>query len=534
MKSFTHSGAKGLIGKRELNRPVLPTFRKRVSMKQRTRSSVAIGLALALAIGVTSITPASANSVGAACAKADQKAKVGKVNVICKQAGSKLVWTDTRVRTVEIAANAIPGGKNSQTASWINNFVIPKFTLASAQKGQQVKVNFVPKGIDDNAFKTQLALDLSAKRGADIINLDGFWIAEFAEANYIKPLATVLGKKTVNAWDGWSQMPKSIQGVMSYDGKLFGTPSGTDGRIIYYNKKLFADAGLPTDWQPKSWAEILTAAQTLKTKLPADSVPFQLNAGAGMGEATAMQGFLNFIAGAGSLIYDNKSKQWQGNTKAVRDMLTFYNEVYNVKKVGNSEWQKLAGEAGRNASFEAFSKGKLAMMIEGDYMWRGVINPATGNFKMADRDTNVGFARIPSQTAGSGVGKQNFVSYSGGGGYVVNPNTANKATTWELLKFMNSEEAILAFMSIGNSVRITQRADVNAVTLTSDLCLKFVFEKAIPVTFFRPPSADYNAVSTLLQKATAEIVQGSSVAQVAADYETALKALVGADKVTSN
>ena len=517
-----------------MSRPVLPLFRERGSMKQRTRGSVAIGLALALAIGVTSVAPASANSVGAACAKAGQKAKVGKVNVICKQAGSKLVWTDTRVRTVEVAANAIAGGKNAQTASWINNFVIPKFTLANALKGLQVKVNFTPKGIDDNAFKTQLALDLSAKRGADIINLDGFWIAEFADANYIKPLNDVLGAKKVKAWEGWSQMPKSIQGVMTYDGKLYGTPSGTDGRIIYFNKKLFADAGLPTNWQPKSWAEILTAAQTLKTKLPADVVPFQLNAGAGMGEATAMQGFLNFLAGAGSLIYDTKAKKWQGNTKAVRDMLTFYNEVYNVKKVGNSEWQLLAGEAGRNASFEAFSKGKLAMIIEGDYLWRGPINPATGNYKMADRDTNVGFAKIPSQTAGSGVNKQNFVSYSGGGGYVVNPNTQEKATTWELLKFMNSEEAILAFMSIGNTVRITQRADVNAVTLSSDPCLKFVFDNAIPVTFFRPPSADYNAVSTLLQKATAEIVQGKTVAETAAAYETALKALVGAGNVTSN
>jgi len=89
-------------------------------------------------------------------------------------------------------------------------------------------------------------------------------------------------------------------------------------------------------------------------------------------------------------------------------------------------------------------------------------------------------------------------------------------------------------MSIGNTVRITQRADVNAVTLQSDPCLKFVFDNAIPVTFFRPPSADYNAVSTLLQKATADIVAGKTVAVAAADYETALKALVGADKVTSN
>lgn len=502
---------------------------------QRTKSALAVGLALTLVVGFTSVSTANAaNTVGGVCVKVGQKAKVGKTNVECKQAGSKRVWTDTRLRTVEIAANAIVGGKNAQTASWIANFVIPKFTLASAMQGIQVKVNFTPKGIDDNAFKTQVALDLSAQRGADIINLDGFWIAEFADANYIKPLNAILGKKLVTSWEGWSQVPKSIQGVMTYNGELYGTPSGTDGRIIYFNKKLFADAGLPANWQPKSWADILTAAQTLKSKLPADVVPFQLNAGAGMGEATAMQGFLNFLAGSGSLIYDSKAKKWLGNSKAVRDTLSFYNDVYNVKKVGNSEWQLLAGEAGRNASFEAFSKGKLAMMIEGDYLWRGPLNPANGNYKMADRDTNVGFAKIPSQTAGAGVNKQSFVSYSGGGGYVVNPNTAEKATTWELLKFMNSEEAILAFMSIGNVVRITQRADVNAITLQSDPCLKFVFDNAIPITFFRPPSADYNAVSTLLQKATAEVVQGKSVAQAAADYETALKALVGADKVASN
>lgn len=505
-----------------------------VRRAHQNRGKLAVALALTLVAGLTSVAPASAAAVGGACTKLDQKAKVGKVSVVCKQAGTKRVWTDTKVRTVSIAANAIAGGKNAQTASWINNYVIPNFKLQNAMKGLQVQVTFTPKGIDDNAFKSQLALDLSAKGGADIINLDGFWIAEFAEANYIKPLNTILGKKNVEAWDGWSQVPASIQGVMTYDDKLYGVPSGTDGRIIYYNKKLFADAGLPANWQPKSWAEILTAANTLKTKLPADVVPFQLNAGTGMGEATAMQGFLNFLAGAGSLIYDTKAKKWQGNTKAVRDMLTFYDNVYNKQKVGNSEWQQLAGEAGRNKSFEAFATGKLAMMIEGDYLWRGPINPATGNYKMADRDTNVGFAKIPSQTPGSGVKKQNFVSYSGGGGYVVNPNTKDKATTWELLKFMNSEPAILAFMSIGNTVRITQRADVNAVTLQSDPCLKFVFDNAIPVTFFRPPSADYNAVSTLLQKATADIVAGKTVAVAAADYETALKALVGADKVTSN
>ena len=124
--------------------------------------------------------------------------------------------------------------------------------------------------------------------------LDGFWVAEFAEAGYIKPLESIVGAKSVNAWSGWSQIPRSVQGVMSYGGKKYGVPQGTDGRIIYFNKKLFADAGLPANWQPTSWADLLSAAKTIKTKTPTVT-PLQLNAGDGMGEATAMQGFSTFL-----------------------------------------------------------------------------------------------------------------------------------------------------------------------------------------------------------------------------------------------
>ena len=89
-------------------------------------------------------------------------------------------------------------------------------------------------------------------------------------------------------------------------------------------------------------------------------------------------------------------------------------------------------------------------------------------------------------------------------------------------------------MAIGGAVRISQRQDVNSAVLKSDPCLKFVFENAIPNTFFRPASVNYNAVSVLLQKATTSIVQGKTVADTAAAYESALKDLVGAANVASN
>jgi multiple sugar transport system substrate-binding protein len=511
-------------------------MRNTLSVRTSSRTFKAVlgaSLAGALLVSVVPSASAATGSVGGTCAKVGAKAKVGKTNVICKSVAGKKIWTDTKVYKVSISANAVIGGKNTATANWIINYVVPQFELSNAEKGKQVEVSFRPSGIDDNQFKTQLALDLASKRGPDVMALDGFWVSEFAEAGYIKPLDSLVSAKAVNAWEGWKQIPASIQGVMSYGGKRYGIPQGTDARIIYFNKKLFADAGLPTNWQPKSWAELLSAAKTIKTKTPS-VLPLQVNAGDGMGEATAMQGFLNLLGGAGSLIYDTKTKKWTGNTKSVRDMLGFYDSVYNKDKVGNSDWQLLAGENGRNQSFKAFAEGKLAMMIEGDYFWRSVINPESGNFKMADRNTNVGFANIPAQTPKSGVNGQSFMTMSGGSGYALNPNSANKSVAWELLKFINGKGPISAAMAIGGAVRISQRSDVNSVVLKSDPCLKFVFEKAIPNTFFRPASVNYNAVSVLLQKATTSIVQGKSVAETAAAYESALKDLVGAANVASN
>jgi multiple sugar transport system substrate-binding protein len=122
-------------------------------------------------------------------------------------------------------------------------------------------VSFVPSGVDDEQYKTKLALDLRSKGGADVIAVDGIWVGEFVQAGYLKPLSEVAGAD-VDKWEGWSQIPETVQGLGTFEDKRYGIPLGTDGRVLYYNKKLFAKAGLPADWQPKSWQEILDAARS--------------------------------------------------------------------------------------------------------------------------------------------------------------------------------------------------------------------------------------------------------------------------------
>jgi multiple sugar transport system substrate-binding protein len=433
---------------------------------------------------------------------------------------------DAKEFSLTIATNAISGGKNAAGADWIEKYVIPKFIEDQKAKGRTAKVTFQPSGAADEDYKAKVALDLRSGAGADIYALDGIWVGEFADAGYIKPLDELIGQSTVDAWEGWKQIPESVQGNMSYNGKRFGVPSGTDGRVIYFNKKLFGQAGLPTDWQPRSWDDVITAGQTIKSKLPGVT-PIQLNAGTAMGEATTMQGALPLLVGAGKEIWaDGK---WQGNTAAVREVLGFYQRIYSGG-LGDPVLQQDA--KGRDKSFQAFAAGKMAILLEGDYFWRSVVEPQKGIAKMADRNETVGYAKIPAIRPGAGIRGQDFVSMSGGGGHVLNPASKFKQQAWELLQFMNNKDATVELL--GGAARITQRQDVNSQVLAGDPMLSFVSQQVLPLTAYRPGFAVYPRVSQALQQATLDVVSGKSAADAGAAYQKAVEDIVGgADKVAS-
>ena len=292
--------------------------------------------------------------------------------------------------------NSIKGGKNEASATWLEDEVIPAFEAEMAAAGTPVEVSFEGRGVDDEDYKSQLALDLGAGEGPDVFAIDGIWVGEFATAEYIAPLTDVVGPEA-DDWDGWAQINDAVQANASFDGNRYGIPQGTDGRVIYFNKDLFEQAGLPTDWAPTTIDEVLDAARTIKEKLP-DVTPIQLNGGVAMGEATTMQGALPLLAAAGGQVYDEESGTWTGATPEMIQMLGTFATIYGDEGLGDADLQLL--QDGRDQSFEQFANGEIAMLLEGDYFWRSVIAPDVGNFPMANRDDAVGWARIPAYAAG--------------------------------------------------------------------------------------------------------------------------------------
>ncbi|WP_433337881.1 extracellular solute-binding protein [Spirillospora sp. CA-294931] len=426
--------------------------------------------------------------------------------------------SDAKSFSLVISRNAIQGGKNTGEAEWITRTVIPRFVAAQKAKGVTAKVTFRGYGVDDEPYKTKIALDFKARSGADVLDIDGIWVGEFAQAGYIRPLATVAGPKA-DTWDGWAQIPKAVQQLATFEGKRYAVPPATDGRLLFFNRKLFAQAGLPADWQPKSWDDLLAAGRALK-KVPGVT-PIQLNAGTAMGEATSMQGILPLLAGAGAEIYSGG--KWTGGGAALKRVLGLYSTIYGKEGLGDPKLQQEA--QGRDKSFSEFAKGKIGILAEGDYFWRDVINPKTGVAKMPDRDRTVGYALIPAVSPGKGVRAQSHVSMSGGSVTVLNPNTKYPQQALELLTFMNSAEMQKA--RTAGTPEITSRTDVNAEILKGDPFLSFVAQRVLPITSYRPGLAVYPQVSTALQEATASVVSGKSPDEAARAYGKKLEGIVG-------
>jgi multiple sugar transport system substrate-binding protein len=440
----------------------------------------------------------------------------------CTPGGSDDADTSGPV-TLKLQANAVKGGKNATEASWIQDWVIPNFQKQMADQGRQVTVQYVGTGADDEDVKTQLALDLRTGAGPDVFSPDGPWVGEFAQAGFLKPLEEVVGAE-VNDWDGWSQIPKPVAGIVEFEGKRYGIPVGTDGRVLFFNKRLLARAGLPTDWQPNSWDELVAAARQLKARLPGVT-PVQINAGTAMGEATTAQGFIPLLYGTGKNLTDGG--KWLGDTPETRAVLDVYQQLYG-QDLGDARLQLRAD--GRDRSFQQFADGKIAVLLEGDYFWRSVINPDGGLAPMEDRDEAVGWALIPARQPGGGLNGQDFVSLSGGGGRVINPNTKAPKEAWELLKFLNSREALENWVQ--REARITSRTDVNQANLKDPL-LSFISERVLPITATRPGSAAYPQVSLAIQTATENVVAGrSEAAEAAGQLGAAVAKAVGADNVT--
>jgi arabinogalactan oligomer/maltooligosaccharide transport system substrate-binding protein len=313
-----------------------------------------------------------------------------------------------------------------------------------------VKITYqsVPFGEAQNKFKTAAA----AKAGApDIMRAEVAWVPEFASLGYLYSLD---GSELLADADDYFATPLSSD---KFNGKTYGVPQVTDSLALLYNKKIFSDAGISA--APKTWADVKTAAATIKSKTGIDGL--YINAGGYF--------LLPFIYGEGGDLVDTASKKIVVNSdknvagvKVAQDLI---NSGAAVKPPANDSYGTM---------MTLFKENKVAMIINGPWEVNNIKGaPTFGGL------SNLGIAAVPagSAKAGAPVGGHNYVIWSG-------VPAEKTAAAIAFVKFMNSAES-QAYLATKLGLLPTRKSAYNIDAVKNDPIIS-AFKPVVDAAVARP------------------------------------------------
>ncbi|MFF8677151.1 extracellular solute-binding protein [Streptomyces sp. NPDC015237] len=378
------------------------------------------------------------------------------------------------------------------------------------------KVELVPIKAPDAEYYTKLQQMLrSPKTAPDLVYEDTFLINSDITSGYLKPLDPYLEK-----WKDWDQFIDTAKAATAgEDGKTYGVPDGTDTRGLWFSKDVFAKAGLPADWQPKTWAEVLDAARAIKEKVPGVT-PINVYTGKPAGEAATMQGFEMLLYGTndGSTdpLYDKDGKKWITAGKGFEDSLTFVESVYK-EKLGPEVSDALDPNFGTAVRGELLPQGKLGIALDGSWLPQDWLEGS--GHEWPEWSKELGLAAMPTQN-GQAPGK---VSMSGGWAWSIPAKAANPDLAFDFVKTMQTKANAQKWYIANSGIAVREDVANDPAYTAAQPGIKF-FTDLVESTHYRPAYPAYPKVSVAIQEAMEGVTTGDlSVEEAARGYDEALK-----------
>ncbi|MGP3981020.1 extracellular solute-binding protein [Streptomyces sp. KR80] len=382
-----------------------------------------------------------------------------------------------------------------------------------ANPGKTVKLIPIQAAENDYYAKIQQMMR-SPKTAPDLVYEDTFLINSDIKSGYLRPLDDYL--RTWKTWDRFVDTAKAA--AKAEDGKTYGVPDGTDTRGLWFNKEIFAKAGLPTDWQPKSWDEILDAARTIKKKVPGVT-PLNVYTGKAPGEYSVMQGFEMLLYGTGEdPLYDVRAKKWVTGSQGFKDSLDFVRTVYS-EKLGPDVSDALDPNVGTAVATDWMPEGKLAINLDGSWVGQNWLK--TGGKPWPEWSKVLGNAPMPTQR-GAAPGK---VSLSGGWTWSIPAKSRNAGLAWKLIETLQTQENAVQWDVRGAQIAVRDDVAKDPEYLKSSPGVKF-FTGLVPYSHYRPALPVYPQVSTAIGEAIESVTTGDATPEQASKaYDDQLKSI---------
>ena len=227
-----------------------------------------------------------------------------------------------------VVADYGTGPSNTSSKYW--NTIVQAFEKAHSN----IKVNVTT--IPWTNFDSQVQTMVQNKNYPDIT--EGDYFSNYAQDGLLYPASDVLT-------DASNLLP-AFKAQGTYNGVQYGMPFTTSSRTLFYNKKLFAQAGIAA--APQTWADVQTDAAKIK-KL--GDVGFGLPLGSEEAQAESLLWMLGDGGGyqtAGKYTIDSPAN------------VTAFNFLKGMVAAGDTEPNP--GTVDRTPLWEQFAQGKVGMI----------------------------------------------------------------------------------------------------------------------------------------------------------------------------
>jgi multiple sugar transport system substrate-binding protein len=268
----------------------------------------------------------------------------------------------------------------------------------------KVKLTVVPN--DDYVAKVGAAAGSGGL--PDLFAADIVYVPNWVNQGLFQDLSA-----NINGLDFKDSINKGHLAAGTVDGKPHVLPFVLDLSMLFWNKKLFKDAGLDPEKAPATLEDYATAAKAVQG-LKRKGV-YGTAAGLNCGGCLVFTWFPSVWAAGGQVLSDDGKESKLGDP-AAQKVYSTWRDLWKSGAVLPSS----AGETGPTWT-AAFTEGKVGLMLY----------PAT---LLSSTPFDVGVAGIP----GPGGGASTFV---GGDGIGVSKDSKKAAQAWNFLSWMMSEAA---------------------------------------------------------------------------------------------
>ena len=366
------------------------------------------------------------------------------------------------------------GAANSTTKYWD--------AIATAFHEANPKITVSVQTVDWTDFPNKVQTLIQNKQFPDV--LEGDAAPQFAQSHLLYKDSQVLSPSVMS-----NLIPTFLKDG-EYQGTDYGIPFTTSTRAMYYNKKIFAKAGISSP--PQTWAQLQSDAAKIKAH---GYIGYGMPLGSEEAQAEALLWFLGngggYVNSAGK--YDINSPQ---NVRALQFMS-------QLARAGDT--QPSPGTTDRKDVWASFAQGRIGMVL-GSPAVIPIIS-AAGVLKPGDYGTADVPGRTGPLTKTLGV-HDDIVAFNTSG---------HAAAIKKFLDFVYQDSWQLKFDHEYDLLPATKSA---AATMAGNPMFA-AFLKNIPNSVNYPPNANWTTVQSQIQTTLGQAIGGNPAKVLGAIQQTA-------------